>query len=81
MICTRCAARSPWPKVEAAHVGLRGLGIRCPDRQAIPLCMWHHTMGPESHHVLGRKFWDRWELDRWELIAEFNERYEKERAA
>lgn len=62
--------------VEAAHVGLRGLGKKCPDRQVIPLCYLHHRMGPKAHHVLQKKFWGFWKLDRYELIAKYNRNYE-----
>jgi len=61
--------------VEAAHVGERGLGQKCPDNQTLPLCCWHHRTGPHSVHVLGRKFWQYWKLDRYELIAETQKRF------
>jgi hypothetical protein len=64
-------------RIEAAHVGQRGLGQLCPDRECLPLCVWHHTEGPHSHHVLGKKFWAHWRLNRFALIAEFNARYEQ----
>ena len=63
---------------EAAHVGDRGLRQKSSDRETISLCAWHHRIGPESHHVLGRNFWTRWGIDRDRLIAEFNRRYEME---
>jgi hypothetical protein len=62
---------------EAAHVGMRGMGQKASDREAIPLCSEHHRTGPDSHHVLGRKFWSRWGLDRNELIANYQEAYAK----
>ncbi len=64
---------------EAAHTGKRGLSQKAPDREAIPLCKWHHTEGPESHHRLGKAFWNKWGIDRDELIAELQSRYEKEK--
>jgi hypothetical protein len=64
--------------IEAAHVGERGLGQRCPDRQCLPLCIEHHTAGPHSHHVLGKRFWSHFGLDRFELIADFNRRFDAE---
>jgi hypothetical protein len=67
------------PPSEAAHVGDRGLSQKCPDRQAIPLCKWHHTEGPESHHRLGKQFWATWGIDRDALLAQLQERYEKEK--
>lgn len=63
--------------VEAAHVGMRGLGQKCSDRECLPLCSWHHIHGPESHHVLGRKFFEFHKLDRLKLIADLNEMYEQ----
>src|SRR5690348_9289800 len=32
---------------EAAHVGERGLGQKCSDRETIPLCAAHHRMGKD----------------------------------
>lgn len=84
VVCNRCKVRISWisySRVEAAHVGFRGLGQKCPDRQTVPLCAFHHRAGPHAAHVLGRKFWDFWKLDRLRLIQEFNERYEREKAA
>lgn len=63
---------------EAAHVGERGLGQKCADTEALPLCVWHHRMGPKSVHVLGRKFWEFWKLDRYQLIAKHNQRFQKQ---
>jgi hypothetical protein len=64
---------------EAAYVGKRGLSQKCPDREAIPLCKWHHTEGPESPHRLGKRFWSVWGIDRDELVRQLQERYEKEK--
>lgn len=61
---------------EAAHVGERGLGTKCDDREAIPLCAFHHRTGNESHHVLGKLFWGRHKLDKAELIAKYNQLFE-----
>jgi hypothetical protein len=66
--------------VEAAHVGRRGLGQKCSDREALPICEKHHRTGPEAAHVLGRKFWAVWGLDRYRLIEEHNREYEQERS-
>lgn len=63
--------------IEAAHVGERGLGQKCPDNQVLPLCCWHHRTGPHAVHVLGRKFWTYWKLDRYALIAEHQLRFER----
>ena len=66
---------------EAAHVGARGLGQRCPDRETIPLCALHHTRGEHAHHRMQKEFWVFWDLDRIKLIEEFQTRYEAERRA
>lgn len=66
---------------EVAHVGERGLSQKCSDRETLPLCMWHHRIGPEAHHKLGKKFWDHHGLDKDVLIAEYNRKYEEERVA
>jgi len=72
-----CHQQTP---TEAAHVGERGLGQKCSDRETLPLCMEHHRTGPASHHVLGKKFWKRWGIDRDSVIAELNRIYEMEHA-
>lgn len=64
---------------EAAHVGDRGLSQKCSDREAIPLCTDHHTERRDSVHKLGKKFWETHCLDREDLIAEYNKRFEEER--
>lgn len=64
--------------VEAAHVGaIRGLRQKCSDREAIPICAYHHRTGPHSHHVLGKEFWLFWQLDREKTIAKYNALYEE----
>ncbi len=60
---------------EAAHVGERGLRQKCSDREALPICAWHHRMSPDSHHVLGRRFWQFHGLDKEALIAAYNLAY------
>lgn len=57
--------------VEAAHVGDRGLGQKCRDEEAIPLCGHHHRTGPDSHHVLGKRFWENHGINRDELLQMF----------
>ncbi len=63
---------------EVAHVGDRGLGQRCPDREAIPLGVPHHRTGKDAHHVLGKNFWSHHGLDRDEVIATLQKLYEQE---
>src|SRR5690242_2726336 len=71
-----CIACATLRYVEAAHVGPRGISQKCHDRQALPICSEHHWRGAKSVHVLGRKFWEVWGLDRYRLIAEHNQQYE-----
>lgn len=54
---------------EFAHLGDRGLGQLCPDREGGPLCGEHHRTGPEAAHVLGRNFFLYHGVDREELFA------------
>jgi hypothetical protein len=61
--------------LEAAHTGPRGLSQKSDDRTCIPLCGGHHRTGIFSIHTLGVKFWDRWGIDRDELVAKLNEEY------
>lgn len=69
-------------RVEAAHVGQRGLGQKCSDRETIPLCAFHHREGKHAHHRLGKNFWTYWNLDRYGIIAKYQRAYdETERAA
>lgn len=68
--------------VEAAHVGaIRGLGQKCSDREAIPLCAYHHRIGAVSQHSLQKEFWLYWQMDREETIEMYNQLYEQERAS
>lgn len=75
-----CAVASPTIYArEAAHVGMRGMSQKCADREAIPLCAWHHRLGPQSHHRAGKRFWSLHSIDREELIAYYNNRFEEEK--
>ena len=60
---------------ECAHVGRRGLGQKCSDRECVPLCRFHHTTGINSHHTLGKRFWSHHGLSRHALIAELQRLY------
>jgi hypothetical protein len=63
-------------KCEAHHAGPRGLGQTADDHTAIPLCWRHHDRNsPVSIHTLGVKFWGRFKLDRFAVIAEVRRRY------
>jgi hypothetical protein len=75
--CVICArkARPQFSRTEAAHVGQRGLGQKCSDWEAIPLCGCHHRTGEFAHHVLGKRFWMFWRLDRYETIQKYQGQY------
>lgn len=68
---------------EAAHAGARGLGQKCPDSQLIPLGGKHHmhaTAGgsKESHHSMGKNFWEYHHLNTDEIFEELHGLYRKE---
>jgi hypothetical protein len=67
--------RLDWEITEAAHVGPRGFGQKCSDRETIPLCPGHHRLNKDSHHNTQRHFWMIHELDRDELIADLDKRF------
>lgn len=72
--CFLCATEF---HVEAAHIGIRAFGRKCPDRETAPLCRWCHRTGPNSLHKIGKQFWSLYGFDRTELIRNFNEQYQK----
>jgi hypothetical protein len=65
--------------IEAHHAGDHGMSQLPPDRTAIPLCgfVGHHNFGKHSAHVLGRRFWAFHGIDRDDLIAHLNRKYDK----
>jgi hypothetical protein len=66
---------------EHAHVGDdKCASQKGSDRLALPLCTWHHTEGPESHHRNPRgKFFALWGFNRDEAVKKLQEEYEKVR--
>ena len=65
--------------IYAHHAGQRAFGRKADDRTSIPLCWRHHDRGSStSIHALGKRFWAVYGLDRVQLIAELNARYEAE---
>lgn len=66
--------------VEAAHFGRRSIALKPPDSQVLPLCPWHHRVGPWAHHHLGSDnlFEQAHGINIDELIAEHRARYEEE---
>lgn len=71
--------RRQFGPVEHAHIGGRGLGQKCDDRISLPLCQWHHRLGPQSYHASVKRFWIHWHLDRSQLVAEYNRKFEEEK--
>lgn len=66
-----CVCGNPL-EVEAHHTVCGGKGLKGPDTYAIPLCPLHHR----EHDSLGKKtFYERHDLDRWELVAKTIEKY------
>lgn len=60
--------------IEAAHVGMHGLGQKSPDSMTIPLCPLHHRTGNDSYHRLGPvRFAEKWNLDIGKLVEQLNE--------
>ena len=67
---------------EAAHTGPRGLSTKADDRDALPICPFHHQTGNQSYHRLGRRRFEAvHRLDIAGLILEFNEWFDRENAA
>lgn len=50
----RCSGR-----ITCHHKSGAGMGLRAPDREAMPLCIAHHLHGPKSIEELGSKAWER----------------------
>lgn len=67
-------------KVEAHHAGDHGFGQKADDSTAVPLCNFHHLYGPCAVHVLGKRFWKFWELDRDAEIKRLNLLYGRDAA-
>lgn len=77
LACLVCLAGEQVSLTEAAHTGVRGLGQKAPDRQAVPLCAAaHHRLGPESYHVLGKAFCEHHSLDIAGVVTWLNTRYD-----
>lgn len=62
---------------EAAHIGDRGLGKKCSDLETAPLCVDHHRIGPQAHHIMGKLFWPFHRLNRDTVVRNLNEQYPK----
>ena len=55
---------------EAAHIGPHGMAQKASDYDTLPICAVHHRELQASLHKMGRRFWDTFDLNREELIAE-----------
>ena len=67
LACRFCNAA----RAEPAHTGLRGLGQKASDFEAVPMCRICH----ERYHVHALSFWSHFGLDRLQVIRKLNERY------
>ena len=71
-------------ETQVAHVGENAMGLRCPDREAIPLGGRHHLHetaggGWDSYHYLGRvKFFEHFGIDRNDILEELHRLYRLE---
>ncbi len=64
-------------RTECAHVGsIRGLSQKCSDYETAPLCMEHHRTGPESHHVIGKRFFEFHGIEKVKTFAALRAVYE-----
>ena len=63
--------------MHAAHVGRGGKGIKCDDREAIPLCYFHHIV--EQHNTSKERFESRYGVVLKSLALDYHQRYTKER--
>jgi len=61
--------------IEAAHTGERGLQQKASDHAAIPLCAGHHRLRPDSHHRIGKKFFEHHEIDLIDTIFSLRAEY------
>jgi len=68
-----CCACGSTLRIEAAHIGPRGLGQKVDDKNALPLCFWCHR---ELHEVGPVEFATKYGVDFPALIAKWNHFYE-----
>lgn len=80
--CIICAAARTRQveRTEAAHTGERGLSQKASDLEAIPLCGWHHRLGKDAHHVLGKNFWAHHGIVREDLVRDLQQQFYREAA-
>ena len=67
--CVICGGEG---QIEAAHVRMndasrgkvQAVGQKPDDRWTVPLCAYHHRMGPKAQHAMGeRQFWELHQID------------------
>jgi hypothetical protein len=75
--CALCASYGvrQYTPTEAAHVGRRGLGQKCSDMEAVPLCAMCHREGAQSHHRIGRRFEEVHGVDLMRWVQQYNQRF------
>jgi hypothetical protein len=65
-------------RTEVAHIGLRGLSQKSPDRETIALCSLHHRTGSTSHHRLGVRFFRFHGLNREIMVAHYQDSFKQD---
>ena len=64
-----CSVPNCGRKGEPHHEGTGGMGLKCSDYRAIPLCREHHT----HYHMAGkRSFWEFWGVNPENIIKRLN---------
>jgi hypothetical protein len=66
-----CVPRCSKSRIEAAHVGSRGMGVKCPDTETAPLCQMHHR---EQHRIGKRAFEDKYGISFRDIIARLTQK-------
>jgi hypothetical protein len=64
--------------IEAAHIGSRGLSQKSSDRDAIPLCHFHHQPAPNAYHKSKHRFERACCLNLAAIIRELNRIYDEQ---
>src|SRR6267142_2138 len=62
MVCIKGRTERGIPqasRTEVAHVGTRGLSIKCSDRETVPLCSHHHRTLKTSIHMIGKTAFEK----------------------
>lgn len=72
-----CCGCNRAPRSEAAHIrlGLFAKGMKPHDRHAVPLNRWCHRDGPDNQHENENLFWEKRNLDPFEIAAKLYAEY------